>query len=51
MYRIKMLKYHGITPIMVFDGGFLPAKHKEEHRRHGYFFLTKLKIFYIYLNF
>lgn len=36
MYRLKMMKYHNITPIMVFDGGFLPAKHKEEHRRHGY---------------
>jgi exonuclease-1 len=26
MYRVRMLRYHGITPFVVFDGGPLPAK-------------------------
>ena len=26
MHRVRMLKYHGIKPYIVFDGGDLPAK-------------------------
>jgi hypothetical protein len=26
MHRVRMLKYHGIKPYIVFDGGALPAK-------------------------
>ncbi|KAJ9111128.1 hypothetical protein QFC19_001327 [Naganishia cerealis] len=30
MFRVRLLKYHGITPIVVFDGGPLPAKKRTE---------------------
>lgn len=33
MYRVRLLKYHGITPIIVFDGGPLPAKKGTETER------------------
>jgi exonuclease-1 len=33
MYRVRLLKYHGITPIIVFDGGPLPAKKGTEVER------------------
>ena len=36
MNRIRMLRHHNITPIMVFDGAMLPAKKKEEARRYQY---------------
>ncbi|TXT09168.1 hypothetical protein VHUM_02642 [Vanrija humicola] len=33
MYRVRMLRYHGITPYVVFDGGPLPAKQGTEDSR------------------
>ncbi|WOO78467.1 Exonuclease 1 [Vanrija pseudolonga] len=33
MYRVRMLRYHGITPFVVFDGGPLPAKQGTEDSR------------------
>ncbi len=33
MYRVRMLRYHGITPNVVFDGGPLPAKRGTEDSR------------------
>ncbi|WWC69755.1 uncharacterized protein I206_103698 [Kwoniella pini CBS 10737] len=33
MYRVRMLRYHGITPFIVFDGGPLPAKKGTEVSR------------------
>lgn len=33
MQRAKALRKEGIRVIMVFDGGNLPAKHKENHDR------------------
>jgi exonuclease-1 len=33
MKKVNMLKYHGITPYIVFDGGPLPAKAKTEVER------------------
>ncbi|KAJ9093432.1 hypothetical protein QFC21_006463 [Naganishia friedmannii] len=30
MFRVRLLKYHGVTPIVVFDGGPLPAKKRTE---------------------
>ena len=26
MHRVRMLKYYGVTPYVVFDGGLLPSK-------------------------
>lgn len=36
MYRVRLLKYHGITPLIVFDGGPLPAKKGTEVDRARY---------------
>lgn len=34
MRRVKMMQHFGVTPYMVFDGGYLPSKSDEEaHRR------------------
>ncbi|GAA5999053.1 hypothetical protein JCM5350_002066 [Sporobolomyces pararoseus] len=33
MHRVRMLKYFGITPFIVFDGGLLPAKMETERDR------------------
>ncbi|WWC85189.1 uncharacterized protein L201_000047 [Kwoniella dendrophila CBS 6074] len=33
MHRVRMLRYHGITPFIVFDGGPLPAKKGTEVSR------------------
>lgn len=33
MHRVRMLKHHGITPYIVFDGGPLPAKKGTEDKR------------------
>jgi exonuclease-1 len=30
-----MMQKHKITPIMVFDGGMLPIKEREESQRHA----------------
>lgn len=34
MRNVEELKYHNITPILVFDGGLLPAKKQEEKKRY-----------------
>ncbi|KAJ9121219.1 hypothetical protein QFC24_004894 [Naganishia onofrii] len=36
MFRVRLLKYHGVTPIVVFDGGPLPAKKRTEVDRARY---------------
>lgn len=36
MYRIRLLRHHGIEPYVVFDGGPLPAKKKTESSREKY---------------
>jgi len=33
MHRVRMLKHHGITPLLVFDGGLLPSKEHTEAER------------------
>ncbi|GJN89084.1 hypothetical protein Rhopal_002058-T1 [Rhodotorula paludigena] len=33
MHRVRMLKYHGVTPLLVFDGGLLPSKMGTEDSR------------------
>lgn len=33
MYRVRLLRHHGITPFIVFDGGPLPAKKGTEVSR------------------
>lgn len=33
MHRVKMVKYFGVTPYMVFDGDFLPSKASTEESR------------------
>ncbi|BGP55305.1 hypothetical protein JCM8202_000618 [Rhodotorula sphaerocarpa] len=33
MHRVRMLKYFGVTPVMVFDGGLLPSKMGTEDDR------------------
>jgi exonuclease-1 len=36
MYRVRLLRHHGIEPYIVFDGGPLPAKKKTEVSREKY---------------
>lgn len=33
MHRVRLLRYHGIEPFLVFDGGPLPAKQATERER------------------
>lgn len=33
MHRVRLLRHHGITPFIVFDGGPLPAKKGTENLR------------------
>lgn len=33
MHRVRLLRHHGITPYLVFDGGPLPAKQGTEAER------------------
>ncbi|KAH7690320.1 XPG/Rad2 endonuclease protein [Dioscorea alata] len=33
MHRVNMLRHHGVKPILVFDGGFLPVKGDVEAKR------------------
>lgn len=33
MHRVRLLRHHGITPYIVFDGGPLPAKKGTEESR------------------
>ncbi|VBB81822.1 Putative exodeoxyribonuclease [Podospora comata] len=33
MHRVRMFKYYGVTPYLVFDGDFLPSKAKTESSR------------------
>lgn len=33
MHRVRMMKYFGVTPYLVFDGDFLPSKASEEASR------------------
>ena len=33
MRRVEMLRRHGVTPVIVFDGGRLPMKREEEGSR------------------
>ncbi|KAH0457794.1 hypothetical protein IEQ34_013109 [Dendrobium chrysotoxum] len=33
MHRVKLLQHHGVKPILVFDGGFLPMKKDQETKR------------------
>lgn len=43
MYRVRLLKHHGITPFIVFDGGPLPAKKGTEVSRAKYVQLLHLE--------
>jgi hypothetical protein len=36
MHRVRLLKYHGVKPYVVFDGGHLPAKSGTEDERAQY---------------
>lgn len=43
MHRVRMLKYYGVTPFLVFDGGLLPSKMgTEDEREKCIFLLPKL---------
>lgn len=33
MHRVNLLRHHGIKPILIFDGGFLPMKSDQEAKR------------------
>ncbi|KAJ0966231.1 hypothetical protein J5N97_027369 [Dioscorea zingiberensis] len=33
MHRVNLLRHHGVKPILVFDGGFLPMKSEQETKR------------------
>ncbi|PIA30599.1 hypothetical protein AQUCO_05500130v1 [Aquilegia coerulea] len=33
MHRVNLLRHHGVTPVLVFDGGYLPMKSEEEIKR------------------
>ncbi|KAK9088246.1 hypothetical protein Scep_027328 [Stephania cephalantha] len=33
MHRVNLLRHHGVKPILVFDGGFLPMKNEQEIKR------------------
>ncbi|VAH80388.1 unnamed protein product [Triticum turgidum subsp. durum] len=33
MHRVNLLRHHGVKPILVFDGGFLPMKSEQEVKR------------------
>ncbi|KAJ8431696.1 hypothetical protein Cgig2_006552 [Carnegiea gigantea] len=33
MHNVNMLRHHGVKPILVFDGGLLPMKSKQENKR------------------
>ncbi|PNT72968.1 hypothetical protein BRADI_2g51637v3 [Brachypodium distachyon] len=33
MHRVNLLRHHGVKPILVFDGGFLPMKSEQEIKR------------------
>ncbi|XP_039130239.1 exonuclease 1-like [Dioscorea cayenensis subsp. rotundata] len=33
MHRVNLLRHHGVKPILVFDGGFLPIKIDQETKR------------------
>ncbi|KAK9086045.1 hypothetical protein Sjap_026456 [Stephania japonica] len=33
MYRVNLLRHHGVKPILVFDGGLLPMKNEQEIKR------------------
>ena len=35
LFRANLLRHHGITPVMVFDGDRLPAKRREEEERRA----------------
>lgn len=41
MHRINVLRYHKITPVVVFDGGNLPCKAGTENERYMYVNLGK----------
>lgn len=36
MKRVNMLRFHNITPILVFDGCHLPSKETKEAERRAY---------------
>ncbi|XP_010538228.1 PREDICTED: exonuclease 1 [Tarenaya hassleriana] len=33
MHRVNLLRHHGVRPVLVFDGGFLPMKLEQENKR------------------
>ncbi|CAM0883367.1 unnamed protein product [Alopecurus aequalis] len=33
MHRVNLLRHHGVKPILIFDGGFLPMKSEQEVKR------------------
>ncbi|CAM8900394.1 unnamed protein product [Rhodiola kirilowii] len=33
MFRVNLLRHHGVKPVMVFDGGLLPMKGDQENKR------------------
>ncbi|SCV74311.1 BQ2448_6743 [Microbotryum intermedium] len=35
MHRVRMLKHYGVTPLIVFDGGYLPSKMGTEEERES----------------
>ncbi|KDE08346.1 hypothetical protein MVLG_01386 [Microbotryum lychnidis-dioicae p1A1 Lamole] len=35
MHRVRMLKHYGVTPLIVFDGGYLPSKMGTEEEREN----------------
>jgi exonuclease-1 len=33
MHRVNLLRYYGVKPVLVFDGGVLPMKADQELKR------------------
>ena len=50
MHRVRLLLHHKVKPILVFDGGCLPAKKQTEAHRYKYSFYYFLYDFFIYFN-
>ena len=44
MHRVRLLRHHGITPYIVFDGGPLPAKKGTENSRAKWVETSTLRV-------
>jgi exonuclease-1 len=45
MYRVNLLRYYKVTPVVVFDGGNVPCKAATEKERNKYVFYISFENF------